>query len=160
MSKSKSDLSDVDVFIEAQEPAEKLRLNTLLKKRPHAIVFTEPSRTVNSQAYEADINNMVAGLTPFTQSKRGSYYINETDLPQNYEDHFNAVLAAQDTFMQLPPDVRERFGNDPAALAAALADPSRRRELEDLGVIAGPDVPPAEPAPTGQIDPADAGSKE
>lgn len=118
-----------------------------MSKKRSLIVFRKPSKTVKSQGYEADINNMVKGLTPFTQSRRQPFYVDETIFPATYEQHFNQVLAAQDAFMSLPPDVREHFQNDPASLSAALADPKRQGELRDLGVLPPLDLdnPPAQP---------------
>jgi len=116
----------------------KLEINPHAKarRRVGALKCVRPSKTVRSQAFETDINNMVKGLTPFTQHRRPAFFIDETILPQDYLQQFNAVLAAQDAFMLLPPDVREKFHNDPAELAGALGDPSRQDELRELGVIA------------------------
>lgn len=109
-------------------------------------VFTKPSRTVRSQAYETDINNMVKGLTPFTQRKRPGFFVDETNLPLNYEAQFNAIQEAHEAFMLLPPEIRELFGNDPANLSRALGDPSNHAKLRELGIIKplGQDNPPAE----------------
>lgn len=119
------------------------------RARKGALLFPNPSKTVKSQAYETDINNMVMGLTPFTQLRRPAFYIDETILPASYEDQFNQVLAAQDAFMTLPPDVREKFHNNPAELAQALGDHRRQDELRELGVIA-----PATPPTPEQPDPS------
>lgn len=138
------------------------------RARVGALVCKDPSRAVHSQSYDTDINNMVKGLVPFTQARRPGFYIDETILPASYEEQFNNVLQAQDAFMLLPPDVREKFSNDPAELAAALADPSRQQELRDLGVIAPLPVdnsrgePNAKPSEKAQPKPPEppAGSSE
>jgi len=98
-------------------------------------MFTKPSRTVRSQAYDCNINNMVAGKVPFTQTRRQPFYLDETVLPSNYEEQFNAVLAVQEAFMSLPPDTRQVFQNDPGRLIAALDDPSRQEQLRSLGIL-------------------------
>lgn len=122
----------------------------------------DPSLAVHSQAYETDINNMVKGLTPFTQSRRRMFYIDETILPLNYEAQYNAVIQAQDAFMELPPQVREMFKNDPALLAAALGDPSQVKRLVELGIMNPDKLPdPAKPSPGGSDEPpVKAGEKE
>lgn len=97
--------------------------------------FLKPSRTVSSEAYNHDINAMVAGQVPFTQSRRKPFYIDETVLPPSYEEAFNLVRRANDFFMLLPPEVREVFRNDPAVLSEALGDPKRQDELRKLGVL-------------------------
>jgi len=116
------------------------------RSRSGALTFSKPSKTVRSQAYETDINNMVKGLTPFTQSRRPGFFIDETILPQNYEAQFNAVLAAQNAFMQLPPDIREEFHNDPAELSRALGNPAAQKRLQELGIVPSATTPtPAKP---------------
>jgi phage internal scaffolding protein len=106
--------------------------------------FTKPSKTVKSAAYEADINNMVSGKTPWTQSK-SAFYIDETILPESYEEAFNMVREAQDAFMSLPPQIRAQFANDPARLSKALSDPSQHDALRELGIL-----PPLPSAPEAQ----------
>lgn len=130
------------------------------RARRGALKFKKPSKTVRSQAYECDINNMVKGLTPFTQSRRPGFFIDETILPENYEAQFNAVLAAQDAFMKLPPEVREEFHNNPANLAKALGDPKAQKRLQELGIIEPATTPtPAKPeAPQGPPVPSDEGT--
>lgn len=131
----------------AELKAKKLTFSPHLKARSRAtaMIFRKPSKTARSQAYECDINNMVKGLTPFTQAKRPGFYIDDTVLPQNYEEQFNAVLEAQEAFMLLPPDVREQFHNDPAKLARALSDPSQHEALRALGIL--PPLPTPQTAP-------------
>lgn len=130
------------------------------RARKGALKCEKPSKTVRSQAYETDINNMVKGLTPFTQARRPGFYIDETIFPENYEAQFNAVLAAQDAFMALPPEVREEFHNDPAELAKALSDPKAQKRLQELGVIpsATPPTPAKPEAPQGRPVPSDEGT--
>lgn len=131
-----------------------------LPKTPPAkrvkVDFTKPSKTVRSQAYETDINNMVKGLVPFSQSRRKSFYIDETVLPSSYEEHYNAVADAQFAFMQLPPDIRERFANDPALLARAFGDPSQHAYLRELGLLEPlPTSNPRQAPPEGADAPSD-----
>lgn len=129
------------------------KIPRLMRPSRSSVSFSKPSKTVRSQAYDADINNMVKGIVPFSQNRSQPYYIDETIFPQNYEAQFNAVLEAQDAFMQLPPDVREYFGNDPAQLVAALGDPSRSTELVDLGLLESQQASPTktpEPSPAPQ----------
>lgn len=127
------------------------------RTRRGALYFTKPSKTVRSQAYETDINNMVKGLTPFTQARRPGYYIDETILPLNYEAQFNAVLQAQEAFMKLPPDIRSAYDNDPAKLASALSDPSRQDDLRRLGILSPLPPPPKEPENAPEPPPAPSG---
>lgn len=119
------------------------KTKSIKKPRPHSIVFEDVSLTHHSQAYETDINNMVKGAVPWSIRQKSPFFIDETLLPDNYEELHNLIQSAQQQFMLLPPEIRARFQNDPAKLAQALGDPRRHQELVDLGLIQG------EPTPTG-----------
>ena len=54
---------------------------------------------------------------------------------------FDMVLAADDAFMALPANVRERFNNDPAELVDFISDVANRSEAIDLGLIPLPGKP-------------------
>jgi len=56
----------------------------------------------------------------------------------DFHSAMNAVRSAQDAFMQIPPDVRKRFGHDPQELIAFLGDDKNRAEAERLGLVAKP----------------------
>ena len=51
------------------------------------------------------------------------------------------VMAADDAFMALPANIRERFNNDPAELVDFVSDDRNRSEAIDLGLV----PPPAKP---------------
>lgn len=63
---------------------------------------------------------------------------------EDYESAVARIERADNAFMALPAEVRERFGNDPGALmrAAAVSDE------DSFGKLIFPDViPPAKPVP-------------
>lgn len=124
------------------------------KFRRVQVHFDKPSRTVSSASYDTDLNRMVAGLVPFSQSRQ-SFYIDETILPAGYEQALNLVLDAQEAFMQLPPNIRERFDNDPAALAKALGDPRQQEILRELGLLPEDKPVPAAKQKSAAADAAD-----
>lgn len=107
-----------------------------------ALEFQMPSKTEHSEAYNTDINAMLAGSIPVTSARR-SFYVDETSFPEGAEEAFNTMLAAQEAFFSLPATVREKFANDPQRLANALKDPSKHAALRDLGIL----PPLAEAAP-------------
>lgn len=103
---------------------------------------------------ECDINNIMErfGLTGELPS---------SPIPPNYGDFsgvldyhsaMNAVLAAQDAFMELPAQLRARFENDPNNLVQFLNNPENLNEAIDLGLVNKPIEPraampePSEPA--------------
>jgi len=53
----------------------------------------------------------------------------------DYQSALNAVIAADDAFMELPPDVRAEFDNNPQKLMDFLADDKNRARAEELGLL-------------------------
>lgn len=89
-------------------------------------------------ADECDINRIVDTFT------RTGELPNKALLPSNFGDFtdardfhsaLNSVLAAQEAFMSLSPEIRSRFGNDPARLIAFLNDEFNRPEAIKLGLV-------------------------
>lgn len=100
-------------------------------------VFTKPSRTQQHFKDECDINTIlerfnvtgqlpVAGLSPEYGDFSGI-----TD----YQSALNAVMAAQDSFLELPAKVRARFDNDPALFVEFASDEANRDELKAMGLL-------------------------
>ena len=53
----------------------------------------------------------------------------------DYQSAMQAVRAAQESFMELPAEVRARFSNDPQALMVFMDDPANRDEAVELGLV-------------------------
>ncbi len=53
----------------------------------------------------------------------------------DFQSALNAVSAARAEFMKLPAKVRAHVDNDPGAFLDLVYDPSRRDELEELGLV-------------------------
>lgn len=104
----------------------------------------DKSLTRQSEAEGTDINVLVKrfGIT-------GQMPI-PTRLPsfQDFEGIFDfrsamdAINAARASFMELPAQVRARFGHDPAEFVTFCSDPGNLEELRKMGL-----APPAEPDP-------------
>lgn len=60
-----------------------------------------------------------------------------------YQEAMNATIAAQQAFDDLPAELRERFGNDPARMIAFVSNDANRDEAIRLGMIDKPPAPPA-----------------
>ena len=103
----------------------------------------EPSLTQQHFKDETDINNIlrqfnVTGMLPEAPlSPRYGDFSGIVD----YHSALNAVIAAEDSFMTLPAQIRARFENDPAQLIDFLGDENNRSEAEKLGLL---EVPKAE----------------
>lgn len=121
----------------------------------------EESRTVQSEASEADINVIIrryekVGMIPVDQ--REPLFIDVSDIG-SYRDVIEHVRAADAAFMSQPAELRARFGNDVAAWLDFCSDPNNREEMISLGLLpkeaeaapvadAAPPVP-AKPGPEG-----------
>jgi phage internal scaffolding protein len=93
---------------------------------------------------ECDINNIVEQFGVTGQLPAGSVvaptYGDFTGI-NDYRAALDAVMAADDAFMALPANLRERFNHDPAELVDFVSDINNRSEAIDLGLI----PPPAKP---------------
>lgn len=93
--------------------------------------------TKDSFAEECDINTIVRrfGLTgELPVNVRAPMYGDFTEA-MDYRSALDAVMAAQESFMALPADVRQRFGNDPASFVDFCSDPRNRDEAVKLGLV-------------------------
>lgn len=115
-----------------------------------SVDFSHGGKTVQSDAYDCDINNIMArykqtGVMPLKmiRSKRGVY----ADVSEfgDYTDCLNKVAHAEQMFMSLPAKVRDRFANNPAAFLAFASDPNNAQELIDLGLAEAPPLLPLSP---------------
>lgn len=82
------------------------------------VVNKEPSKTVQSQEEESNINSIVnrflkTGVLPDNFRTPQQMLADVSDVNSDFHAAWNLVAAARDSFMMLPAQVRERFGNDP-----------------------------------------------
>lgn len=114
--------------------------------------FDLPTRTKESYAKDADINNIVArflktGELPDNIRKGGWVSQDFTKAPETYQEAMHIVHAARDQFMQLPAKLRDKFKNDPGQLESWLADSDNTEDSYKYGLRTRP-VPPATPVPS------------
>lgn len=103
----------------------------------------EPTLAVQSQKDEADINTIVknfgiTGVMP--QGVRVPTY-GDFDAVDDFQTAVHAVKAAEESFMQMPADVRAKFLNDPQRFVEFCSDAANLEEMRKLGLA----VPKAEP---------------
>nr|CAI9750161.1 virion structural protein [Microvirus sp.] len=110
----------------------------------------EPSMTQQQFRDEADINNIMARyqktgvlVDPLTQATRKPMFDDFSELG-DFRDHQQAVIDAQEMFMELPSRLRARFGNDPAELLQWLSCPENKEEAIELGLFSKPSAETAE----------------
>lgn len=66
------------------------------------------------------------------------------DTADDYRSMLDRVRAAAESFMELPADVRGRFGNDPAQLLDFVGNDENRAEAERMGLV--------QPRDSGKLD--------
>lgn len=114
---------------------------------------TEPSKTVQGPAQEADTNYIAKayGLTgkhmpvpPEIFDPR--HYREDGDIPVDLHSAMNLVLDAQRQFDALPADLRAKFNHSPGILWDWLQNPANGPEAVQLGLLVDP-TPKAPPSP-------------
>jgi len=115
-----------------------------------ALDCQDPSLAQQHARDECDINTIVKrfGLTGELPNGVRAPQYGDFTAATDYHTAMNAVIAANESFMQLPADVRTRFNNDAGAFVDFCSDENNRAEAEKLGlVVANPTQP--NPAPEG-----------
>lgn len=109
----------------------------------------EPTLTQQQFKDDVDVNvilariaktNQMPPLNPITGT------IGEVDLTElpSYQEALNTIIAADNSFMELPAQMRLRFNNNPQQLMDYLNDPANIEESRTLGLR---NPAPASPAP-------------
>lgn len=112
----------------------------------------DPSRTVQDQADEADINVILRnfGITGrMPNNVRVPEYGDFEDVG-DYRSAIEAVKAAEANFMLMPGEVRARFANDPQVFLEFATDPRNIEEMVKMGLAVKKEVPPDPAAPPAQ----------
>jgi len=100
-------------------------------------VFSKPSLAKQSFRDECDINNILRQFNVTGQLPSGSVQPQYGDFSgiTDYQSALNAVMAAQDSFLQLPAKVRAKFDNDPALFVEFASDEANKDEMKALGLL-------------------------
>lgn len=115
-----------------------------------ALVCADPSRTSQEFKDDSDINTIVerfgiTGQLPDPGSVKAPL---EGDFHEIYDfqSALNVVRAAEESFMQMPADVRAEFKNDPGRFVDFVNNPANRARAEELGIVLKHEQPkPPEP---------------
>lgn len=102
-----------------------------------ALFCPEPTLTQQHLAEDADINVILRRFgitgelpTDLKVPMEGDY----TDVVNDYQSALNVVRAADESFMELPGEVRARFANNPQRLLDFISDPTNLDEARKLGI--------------------------
>lgn len=122
------------------------------------LVCSDPSLAQQNFKDETDINYIVRqfGLTGELPGQTISPQYGDFTGVLDYHSAVNAVLAAQDEFMDLPAQMRARFDNDPAKLIDFLGNDENREEAIKLGLLAQKPISEPSETPVGEVKPAEA----
>jgi phage internal scaffolding protein len=117
------------------------------------LLCPEPSLAQQNFKDESDINYIVRqfGLTGELPGKPLSPQYGDFTGVLDYHTAVNAVLAAQDDFMELPAQLRSRFNNDPAELIDFLGNEENREEATKLGLVAAKPISEPSETPVGEL---------
>lgn len=110
-------------------------------------VYTEnvkPSKTDQQYAKETDVNYILSRYQKTGQlthiSKIQGQYADVSSIPNLYQALQNVKLA-NDSFMELPAEIRKKFMNSPALMIEYLQDPANDSEAIKLGLKPSPILP-------------------
>lgn len=112
------------------------------------------SMTRQSHKEECDINTILSrySLGGLVSKRRDAFFADVSEVPTDFREALDLVDSSRRAFLQLPSQLRARFGNDPAQLLDFLRDPANREEAIELGLLEKP-VPPEAPAPVVAAEP-------
>ncbi|WNK14792.1 MAG: internal scaffolding protein [Microvirus sp.] len=104
----------------------------------------EPTMTQQHFQDECDINNILAKFTTtgILETINGGQYL-DLSTAQEYRQALHTVMAAEDSFAELPAEIRKEFNNDPMELLQFIHDPSEAttEKGRQLGLFLKPDTP-------------------
>jgi phage internal scaffolding protein len=123
-----------------------------------------PSKTDQSWAKDADVNTIVekfrkTGKIELAKANQGVY----ADIAQisDLSNAYDQVKRADEAFMTIPSEIRNKLGNDPKNLVPYLNDPKNKAEAMEYGLIKddkGDTAPPPSPPSQTQVTPQSAES--
>lgn len=103
----------------------------------------DPTKAQQQFREETDINTIVKnfGLTGEMPENVKVPHYGDYSSVVDYKTAVDMVLAAEESFMELPAQVRARFNNDPQALMEFVHDEVNSAEAEKLGLVSRPAAP-------------------
>jgi len=97
----------------------------------------QKSRAQQQFKDECDINNIMKsyqqGVPLDFKQKVGQYL--DTSNALHYKESLEVVISAQNAFLALPVNIRNRFQNDPQELLTFLSDSKNKDEAIKLGLV-------------------------
>lgn len=116
----------------------------------------DESKAQQHQKEEADINTIVrkfiktGELPPTFRAPQYGDFTGVTD----YQSALESVRHAEESFMMLPAELRQRFDNNPEVFVEFCSDSANLDEMRKLGLV----KPASEPAPEPEQPPVEGGT--
>lgn len=110
----------------------------------NGLTCLDNSRAVQSQKDDADINTIVRnfGITGrLPESVRVPEY-GDFEGISDYREAIHAIREAEDSFMSMPSELRNRLGNSPQRFLEWCADAGNLEEMRRLGLAVTPKASP------------------
>lgn len=112
--------------------------------KANGLLCADPSRAIQSQKDEADINTIVRnfGVTGRLPQSLRLPEFGDFNGVDDYQSAIEVIRAAEAEFGKVPSHIRARFDNDPGAFASFCVDPANLPQLREWG-LANPAPEPA-----------------
>ena len=104
-------------------------------------IDTGKGKTEQSHKKQCDINYILRDYHASGMIKHAAKYEGKYDdvTVQDFQEAMFIVKNAQTMFEDLPANLRNRFGNDPAAFLNFVQNPDNSEEMHKMGIIKGND---------------------
>lgn len=98
---------------------------------------------------ECDINTIVRnfGLTGELPTSLVVPQPADFDQVHDFQTAMNVLRKAEESFMEMPADIRYEFGNDPGRFLAFVHNPANEARARELGILTPTPAPIAPPEP-------------
>lgn len=112
-----------------------------------AIEAGEEIRVEQSHVREVDINNIVrkhaGNMELITKISNLSNWRYDDVTGNDFQESMHIMMKARDSFMDVPSDIRKKFGNDPAAFMDFVQNKDNKKQLVEWGLANPPEAPMA-----------------
>lgn len=118
---------------------------TLERRKKHQLGNFEKTLTIQSEKDKCCINNILAqyrktGLIDHIKQHDGRY--EDVSTAGDFQEAMNTVSNAQQSFDQLPSEIRKQFDNNPAEFLNFVHDEKNHAALIKMGLANPPENPP------------------
>lgn len=109
--------------------------------KSRGLACMDKTRTVVSQALETDINEIMRrfGKTGMLPQGVARPILQDFTEITDFRSAMDTILMAKHSFMQMPAEVRDRFGNSPEAFVNFCSDDANIDEMRKLGIAVPPE---------------------